>query len=366
MEPVWALGFMSGTSLDGIDAALILSNGRQILAQGPTCFMPYESAFRQEIRQCLGKIEWDSHLRRVEEKLTRLHAEVANRMMAELPTKPHLIGFHGQTIFHAPPKTWQIGNAVLLSELTGVPVIYDFRVNDCLNGGQGAPLVPVYHQALAKDLAKPLAFLNIGGVSNITYVDETDTLIAFDIGPGNALIDDYVFNVYGIPYDEGGAIAVSGTADQHLIKTWLKDPFFTIPYPKSLDRDHFATITKEVKKLPPADAVATLTLFSAVAIALACKQLPRMPRQLIVCGGGAKNQTLRQFLTESLMDVKIVTTEEVLGWSSDFIEAQAFAFLAIRSFYGLPLSFPLTTGVKIPLTGGKMTKSNLMQGGKIG
>lgn len=356
---------MSGTSLDGIDAAFILSDGQQILDKGITCFLPYAPEFRQEIRECFGKAERNLVICRVEEKLTRLHAELANRMINESPVKPQLIGFHGQTIFHAPPKTLQIGDGELLSRLAGIPVVYDFRVNDCLNGGQGAPLVPVYHQALAKTLAKPLAIVNIGGVGNITYMDGCETLIAFDTGPGNALIDDFVLQAYNLPFDEDGAIAVSGVADQQLVKVWLKDPFFTKFYPKSIDRDHFARIKAALAHMTPADAVATLTLFTASTIVLACAQLPKRPGQLILCGGGAKNQTLGKLLEESLNNMNIMTAES-LGWQSDFVEAQAFAFLAIRSFYGVPLSFPLTTGVKVPLTGGRMTENYLNQGGKVG
>lgn len=355
MEPIWALGLMSGTSLDGIDAAFILSDGCRVLEKGPTCFLAYDPEFRHDIRQCLGQPERNSFVRQVEEKLTRLHAKLANKMIEEGPVKPQLIGFHGQTIFHEPPKTLQIGDGELLSELVRVPVVYDFRTNDCVNGGQGAPLVPIYHQALAKDLAKPLAIVNIGGVGNITYMGDSETLIAFDTGPGNALIDDYVLAVYGIPFDENGAIAATGIADQQLVQSWLKDPFFTKPYPKSLDRNHFVKIKDALVQVSPADAVATLTLFTAATIALAVTQLPQPSRQLVLCGGGAKNQTLQQFLEESLSGMNI-TTAETLGWQSDFVEAQAFAFLAIRSFYDLPLSFPLTTGVKVPLTGGRITK----------
>lgn len=356
MEPIWALGFMSGTSLDGIDAAFILSDGLCILDKGPTSFLAYEPEFRQEVRQCFGQPEHNSFVRQVEVKLTRLHAELAHKMIEETSIAPQLIGFHGQTIFHVPPKTLQIGDGELLSELVRVPVVYDFRSNDCLNGGQGAPLVPIYHQALAKSLEKPLAIVNIGGVGNITYMDDSETLIAFDTGPGNALIDDFVLQAYGIPFDKDGAIAARGIADQLLVQSWLKEAFFTKSYPKSLDRNHFSMIKDSLAQMSPADSVATLTLFTASTIALACAQLPKLPKQLVLCGGGAKNQTLQNFLEESLNSTSIITAQS-LGWESDFVEAQAFAFLAIRSFYGLPISFPLTTGVKVPLTGGRIIET---------
>ncbi len=353
MEPIWALGFMSGTSLDGIDAAFLLSDGRRIFEKGSTCFVPYSADFRGQLKQSLGHASRTPFIQEIESQLTDLHGEMALKMMASASITPQLIGFHGQTIFHAPPQTLQIGDGKRLANLTGVKVVSDFRTNDCANGGQGAPLVPIYHQALSRDLPKPMAIVNIGGVGNITFVGENDQLIAFDTGPGNALIDDYVLKAYGIPFDEGGKIAASGQADKSLIETWLTDGYFTKLYPKSLDRDHFAGMIATLSILNPADAVATLTLLTAKTIVQACALLPQQPQQLILCGGGAKNHTLSQFLRQELPKIKIMSAQN-FGWQGDFIEAEAFAFLAIRSFYDLPLSFPLTTGVKIPLTGGRM------------
>lgn len=354
MEPIWALGFMSGTSLDGIDAAFLLSDGTRIMDRGPTRFLPYTAEFRQQLKNCFGQPVRTSLIQESERQLTQLHADLASKMIADSSLKPHLIGFHGQTIFHAPPHTLQIGDGPLLANLTGVNVVYDFRTNDCLNGGQGAPLVPVYHQALTVEMSKPLAVLNIGGVSNITGIGEGSNLIAFDTGPGNALIDDYVFAVYNQPFDASGNIAARGRADKELVNHWLKDPFFQKSYPKSLDRDHFAAVVKPyLFDLSADDAVATLTLFTAESIILACEQLLEKPKQLILCGGGAKNTTLIQWLRQGLPQITVLTADS-LGWNGDFIEAEAFAFLAIRHFYALPLSFPLTTGVKVPLTGGKL------------
>lgn len=353
MEPIWALGFMSGTSLDGIDAAFLLSDGQRIFEKGATCFLPYSAGFRDQLKQCLGQAARTPFIQEIESQLTKLHGEVALKMMAAASIAPHLIGFHGQTIFHAPPQTLQLGDGKRLANLTGVRVVGDFRTHDCANGGQGAPLVPIYHQALAQNFSKPMAIVNIGGVGNITFLGEGDQLIAFDTGPGNALIDDYVLKIYGVPFDDGGKIAASGQADKSLIKVWLADPFFTKLYPKSLDRDHFTRIAAALTSLSPADAVATLTLLTAKTIAQACALLPQQPRELVLCGGGAKNHTFLQFLRQELPEIDIVRAQN-LGWQEDFIEAEAFAFLAIRSFYDLPLSFPLTTGVKIPLTGGRV------------
>ncbi len=356
---------MSGTSLDGIDAAFILSDGVQIVDKGPFKFLPYDREFRQELKQCLGQSQRTSFVRQVERQLTLKHGEFALEIMESSGIKPQLIGFHGQTIFHAPPQTLQIGDGELLANLTGVRVVYDFRTNDCRNGGQSAPLVPIYHQALAHDFPKPIAFVNIGGIANITYIGISDELIAFDTGPGNALIDDYVLTNYGIPFDTGGAIAATGIPNQKLVQTWLADPFFSRSYPKSLDRDHFTPIIASLAGISQADAVATLTLFTTETIALACKELPTAPHQMIVCGGGAKNQTMIAFLKKNLRSIRM-TLAQNLGLRGDFIEAEAFAFLALRSFYGLPISFPLTTGVKVPLTGGIVTQSVLDQGGSIG
>ncbi len=353
MEPIWALGFMSGTSLDGIDAAFLLSDGKHIFEKGPTCFLPYSADFRCQLKQCLGHAIRTPFIHEIESQLTDLHGEMALKMMAFASIIPQLIGFHGQTIFHAPPQTLQIGDGKRLANLTGVKVVSDFRTNDCANGGQGAPLVPIYHQALMQNLPKPIAIVNIGGVGNITFVSENDQLIAFDTGPGNALIDDYVLKTYGVPFDNGGKIAASGQANTTLIETWLTDAFFAKLYPKSLDRDHFAKIATSLTSLSPADAVATLTLLTAKTIVQACALLPQQPQQLILCGGGAKNHSLSQFLRQELPTIEIMNAQN-FGWQGDFIEAEAFAFLAIRSFYDLPLSFPLTTGVKIPLTGGRV------------
>lgn len=350
MEPLLALGFMSGTSLDGIDAAFLYSDGTEIFEKGPVHFCPYPSAFRQQLEKILGFSTRTALIEEVEIQLTHYHAQLANKLIADYDLSPALIGFHGQTIFHSPPHTVQIGDGPLLAQLTGVPVIYDFRTHDCAKGGQGAPLVPIYHQALAKDLPKPLAFLNIGGVSNITSV--SDNLIAFDAGPGNALIDDYMKAFFNLPYDTAGEKAAQGRIKHEWVEKWLQHSYFSLPYPKSLDRNDFHFIKKDLQSLSPLDAIATLTFFTVQAIVKAINLLPETPQQLIVSGGGAKNTTMVQWLQQELKGIKIKTAFQ-LGWNSDFIEAEAFAYLAIRSFYGLPYSFPLTTGVKSPLTGGR-------------
>lgn len=344
---------MSGTSLDGIDAAFLLSDGRSIFDKGPRFFTPYSAEVKTQLKECLGQSSRTKKTIYTEQLVTQAHINFAKDILIKSNIKPNLIGFHGQTIFHAPPNTLQLGDGQALAQATKINVIYDFRSNDCNNGGQGAPFAPIYHQALCQNYEKPLAVLNIGGVANITYIDEMDNLIGFDTGPGNALIDDYVAHHYSFPYDKDGAIAAQSTPDYFLINQWLEHPFFKKPYPKSLDRNTFQELTAGIRSKTSTDAVATLTYFTAKSIALALSKLPAPIKQLIICGGGAKNLTILKFLKE-ILHAPLIHTAESAGWTGDFIEAEAFAFLAIRSFYGLPLSFPLTTGVKIPLTGGRV------------
>jgi anhydro-N-acetylmuramic acid kinase len=247
--------------------------------------------------------------------------------------------------------TVQIGDATALAKAIHIPVMHDFRAADVAAGGQGAPFVPVYHRALAQSLERdgPMAVLNIGGVSNITYIDGADVLIACDTGPGNALLDDFMYRVTGQPFDGEGRIAAQGRADEVWIARALQHPFFALPPPKSLDRNDFASLV--LRDVPPADGAATLTAFTAAAIARIVPLLPKAPQSWIVAGGGARNLTMLRMLRERL-EPATVEAAETLGWAADSIEAQAFGFLAARGLKGLPLSYPATTGVPIPMTGG--------------
>jgi anhydro-N-acetylmuramic acid kinase len=260
-----------------------------------------------------------------------------------------LIGFHGQTISHAPERghTCQIGDGALLARLTGIKVVSDFRTADVKAGGQGAPLVPVYHQAIAADLSKPLVFLNIGGVSNVTYVDEDD-LIAFDTGPGNALLDDWMLAKTGRKFDSGGAAALKGKLNGAVLSALLSHAFFSLPPPKSLDRDAFAS--GAWAGLSTEDGAATLSTFTVRAIGKARDFFPRKPLRWIVCGGGRHNAFFMGELRKAL-GVPVEPIEK-LGLDGDATEAEAFAYLAARVVRGLPLSFPGTTGVKEPMQGG--------------
>jgi anhydro-N-acetylmuramic acid kinase len=295
-------------------------------------------------------------LREAEQAVTLAHAEAVASFTAQNRISAQdidIVGFHGQTVLHRPERrlTVQIGDALALARAIHIPVMHDFRAADVEAGGQGAPFVPVYHRALAQSLERegPIVVVNIGGVSNITYIDGTDTLIACDTGPGNALLDDHMYRVFNQRFDTEGRTAAQGRVDEGWIAQALTLPFFALPPPKSLDRNDFAAL--KVGDMAPADGAATLTAFTAAAIARIVPLLPKPPKSWIVAGGGARNFTMMRMLRERLAPAT-VEAADTLGWASDAIEAQAFGFLAARGLKGLPLSYPATTGVPIPMTGG--------------
>jgi anhydro-N-acetylmuramic acid kinase len=358
-----AIGLMSGTSLDGVDVALIETDGRRIQALGPTGYRPYSETERRLLRQALYEgaslSQRDARpgiLREAEQAITVAHAEAVanfvghNRIAFE---DVDIVGFHGQTVLHRPERklTVQIGDAAALAKAIHIPVMHDFRAADVAAGGHGAPLVPVYHRALAQSLERegPIVVVNIGGVANITYIDGTDTLIACDTGPGNALLDDHMYRLFNQPFDTEGRTAALGRVDESWISNALALPFFALPPPKSLDRNDFAAL--KLGQMSPGDGAATLTAFTAAAIARVVPLLPKVPKSWVVVGGGARNLTMLRRLREGLAPA-IVEAADTLGWASDSIEAQAFGFLAARGLKGLPLSYPTTTGVPIPMTGG--------------
>jgi anhydro-N-acetylmuramic acid kinase len=353
---------MSGTSLDGVDVAMIETDGRRVKAFGPSGYRPYTDVERRLLLQALTEaVHLEARearpgiLREAERVVTTAHAEAIASFKAQHRIASEdidIVGFHGQTVLHRPADkmTVQIGDAAALARAIHIPVMHDFRAADVAAGGQGAPLVPVYHRALAQSLERegPVVVLNIGGVSNITYIDG-DTLIACDTGPGNALLDDFIYRTTGQRFDCEGRMAAQGTADAAWIAEALNDPFFALPPPKSLDRNAFAR--RVLRDVAPADGAATLTAFTAAAIAKIVPQLPKQPRSWVVAGGGARNHTMMRMLRERLQPAS-VEAADALGWSADAIEAQAFGFLAARGLKGLPLSYPATTGVPIPMTGG--------------
>ena len=360
-EMRWALGLMSGTSLDGLDAALIRSDGRARVEAGARLTLAYDQAFRGRLRGVLGEQgPAEGALGAVERALTLKHAEAVRDLLAEAGMavgEVRVIGFHGHTIWHQPEagRTRQIGDGALLAAETGIDVVCDFRSRDMAEGGQGAPLAPLYHAALAAELAKPLAVLNLGGVGNVTWIGaqlgtgpDADQILAFDTGPANALIDDWVARHSGRPFDAGGALALAGRIDEAALAALLDDPYFALAPPKSLDRDAFDPAP--VAALTPADGAATLTAFTAAAVARARDHLPAAPGRWLVTGGGRHNPALMAALAERLSAP--VEAVEAVGWDGDALEAQAFAYLALRALDGLPLSLPGTTGVAQPATGG--------------
>ena len=347
------IGLMSGTSLDGIDAAFIETDGEAVIRTGPSLTMPYEEGFRDRLRGVLGEADDTPSVREVEQALTLLHVTAAETLIARysLP-EIDVVGFHGHTILHRPEerRTRQIGNGFQLARLLGTIVVSDFRSNDVAAGGQGAPFVPAYHRALSGVLERPLAVLNLGGVGNVTWIgDGEDEILAFDTGPGNALIDDWALRHTEEPVDRNGALAKRGAVDATSVAHFLTHPFFAAAPPKSLDRDDFVRLVPQ--HLSAEDGAATLTRITAAAVSRAISHLPVPPRRWLVTGGGRHNPVLMAALAEELGST--VEPVEQVGWDGDALEAQAFAYLAVRSLRGLPLSYPGTTGVKAPQTGGR-------------
>jgi anhydro-N-acetylmuramic acid kinase len=350
--------------MDGIDIALIETDGASHVRFGPTNFQPYAEEERTVIRSALAEaVLVDDRSARpgalaaAEALVTERHRlAVEGFLAAHDIARPSIdvIGFHGQTVAHRPQQrlTIQIGDGAALARALGMKVAYDFRAEDVAAGGQGAPLVPIFHRALAAHagLDGPLLILNIGGVANLTFIDGDADPIAFDTGPGNALIDDLMLQRTGIAMDEGGTTAAAGKIDAVALAALLTHPYFSRTLPKSLDRNDFSS--GPVQKLSLEDAAATLTAFTAHSIARALDLLPREPRLAILCGGGAHNLTLRWRLMDLLPCGLVIA--DTLGWSGDSIEAQAFGYLAVRSLRNMPITFPTTTGIAQPLQGGRI------------
>ncbi|MEY4878596.1 MAG: hypothetical protein RJB62_64 [Pseudomonadota bacterium] len=356
------IGLMSGTSLDGVDAAILDTDGESVAIPGPAFTRPYDPELRALLRRALDEAvnvavgaELPETIREAERRMTEAHAEAVKALLKEARLEPGAIayvGFHGQTILHRPRerRTWQIGDGAMLARLTGIPVVNDFRSADVAAGGQGAPLAPLYHEAraLSVNAKPPMVVLNIGGVANITYIGADGELIAFDTGPGNAAIDDWMMKHTGEPMDRDGAFANKGAVDQDRVVGMLSHPYFVVPPPKSLDRLDFGHAF--VDGLSPEDGAATLTALTALSIVRGTEHFPVKERGWIVTGGGRNNPALMQAL-RGLLRAPVLEAEKA-GWRGDSLEAEAFAYLAMRSVKGLPLSYPTTTGVPSPATGG--------------
>ncbi|MEK9673040.1 MAG: anhydro-N-acetylmuramic acid kinase [Rhodospirillaceae bacterium] len=371
-EKVLAVGLMSGTSLDGVDAAIIETDGAAVTWRGPALTEPYDDAFRESMRNLLGH---DPLIRPppryVIERFNAYHADAVRRVLADAgkaPSDVRAIGYHGQTVMHRPDLgvTRQIGDAAMLADATGIDVVCDMRLNDMAQGGEGAPLAPAYHWALAAGLEKPVAVLNLGGVGNVTWIGPDNdrdgggndggtegALLAFDTGPGNALLNDWTAAKIGEPYDRDGKLAAEGVVDDRILKVLLSYPYFNLAPPKSLDRNDFKTAP--LVGMAPAAGAATLAAFTVHSVAMGARFFPASAKRWLVTGGGRKNPVIMAGLQKILGAP--VDPVEAVGWDGDALEAQAFAFLAVRSILGLPLSYPGTTGVRRPATGGRLLRA---------
>jgi len=335
--------------MDGIDAALIRTDGHSVKEFGPAFSYSYQPEFRERFKRYLGERSAPDQL---VAEFTQLNADAVNKLVGDAGLSPAdiaVVGFHGQTLFHDPENgvTVQIGDGALLKNLTSITTVNDFRSNDVAGGGEGAPLAPLYHQALSRSMEGPFAVLNLGGVGNVTYIDKDD-ILAFDTGPASAMIDDLVFDKAGLDYDENGILASKGIVDQQILSSLLNNPYFEKIPPKSLDRDDFSAI--KMRGLSLEDGAATLTAFTVQSVAKALDHMPSKPRRWLVTGGGRKNGTFLKWIEEAV-GVSVEPVEAV-GWRGDELEAEAFAFLGVRSLRTLPLSLPTTTGVTKPMTGG--------------
>jgi anhydro-N-acetylmuramic acid kinase len=359
-KPLTALGLMSGTSLDGIDVAMLETDGERVVKRGPSMTVPYDESQRSILKQALkdavglsDRAARPGSLAKVEKQSTDWHVSAVRKFVTEKAistSKIDVIGYHGQTVLHRPDiaLTVQLGLGQALANSLRVPVVHDMRANDMAHGGQGAPLVPVYHRALVADVAeRPVALVNIGGVANVTWIGAKGALVAFDTGPGNALIDDWMKQQTGAARDEGGKTALQGRVDHAAAAQFLGDGYFEQKAPKSLDRDSFAGIS--LKGLLVADGAATLVAVTTCAIAMAVRHMPQPPKSWIICGGGRHNLAIMKALAVLLEGVK---TAEDLGLDGDAVEAEAWAFLAVRSLRKLALTYPSTTGARKAVTGG--------------
>lgn len=366
--PIWALGTMSGTSLDGVDAAFLQSDGVTIENFGPHDYRRFTDAEREILRAALGQWQEGRDVPKAAEVIEAAHAELLAAMIKAFPDyapRDLLIGFHGQTLAHAPKThgTHQAGDGRVLAEFLHRPVVWDFRTADVRFGGQGAPLAPFFHFAAAKWARQttPIAILNLGGVGNITWLDprlpkpeSEGAVLAFDTGPANAPINDLMRARRNLAADEGGALAAQGTVDETIVDRFLAQAFFHKIPPKSLDRNDFNDLLVDVAGLNDADACATLTACVAASNARAMEHFPEPVAAIYVTGGGRHNATMMAMLADR-MGCKIAPIEEI-GLNGDMLEAQAFAYLAVRVARGLPTSGPMTTGVAANVGGGQISR----------
>ncbi len=367
MAARWSLGLMTGTVLDGmIDIAMLRTDGETVEAFGPWILAEYSAAVRVLLAEALeAALRWQfagddpAVFAVAQDALTRAQSAAVLAALAEwgiAPAEVATIGFHGQTVLHRAPRpgrvgdTRQLGDGALMASLTGIGVVHDFRTADVRAGGQGAPLSASYHAALLRraDLPGGTAVLNLGGVANVTWRGADGALVAFDTGPANAPLNDWVERATGERMDRDGALARAGRVDEARLARLLEHPYLAAPFPKSLDRFDFPASMADGLSLE--DGAATLTAFTAGAVGRGLDRLPERPVRLVVCGGGRRNPAMMDALLVRAGVEPVLA--EAAGWRGDAVEAECFAYLAARSVRGLPISFPTTTGVPRAMTGG--------------
>ena len=361
MDPIVAIGVISGTSMDGIDVALLRTDGQAVVEAGPGRTYDYAPGLRADLLALIADPERCAAdpLNALDDAVSDAHAGAVTQFISDFGidrSTVELVGIHGQTILHRPERrfTRQLGRGPRIAKTLGIDVVYHFRHADVAAGGEGAPFAPLYHQALAAALDHPVMVLNLGGVGNVTYIDGND-ILAFDTGPASALLDDFIKRRRGLAYDANGALAGSGTPDQALVASLMAHPYFRRPAPKSLDRNDFHAWAQAVDGLSDEDGAATFAEFTCASVAAARSQVPKPVKRWLVTGGGRHNATFMRRLAEIL--AVPVEPVEAVGWHGDFIEAECFAYLAVRSAAGLPLSVPGTTGVPHPMPGGERCRA---------
>ncbi|MXQ11399.1 anhydro-N-acetylmuramic acid kinase [Microvirga makkahensis] len=359
--PVKAIGVISGTSMDGIDVSIVETDGEALVKPGSGRTFSYPAGLRRSLQDLIAQPEraQSEPLDELERAVTRAHIDAIRHFMEEngiSSEEVSLVGFHGQTVYHRPEIrfTRQLGIGAMVAKELGIDTVSRFRHADVASGGEGAPFVPLYHRALASSLPQPIMILNLGGVGNVTYIDG-ETVIAFDTGPASALLDDFVLRRRGLSFDENGRLAASGTVNEPLVAAFMSNPFFARPAPKALDRQDFHARAEGVEALSDEDGAATLAAFTVESTIAALRHVPRAPQRWLVTGGGRLNAHFMRRLHERL-GVPVDPVEAV-GWNGDFLEAQAFGYLAVRSTLGLPLSLPTTTGVPHPMPGGELHRA---------
>ena len=361
---LYSLGLMSGTSLDGIDASIIKSNGEQFVEIVDDIYLEYDDQLKSKLKKtidmCLSQSEFkklSKNVNEIEKEITFCHAKVCKLILEKNKNiNIDLVGFHGQTVLHKPQEGYsiQIGDSQLLSKLINKTVVSNFRKNDISNGGQGAPLAPLYHRVILSKIKSklPSVIVNIGGISNITYVDNKNRVISFDTGPGNYLIDKWVKTNSKMEFDDGGLLAKSGQSNENILKKFINNPYYKKNYPKSLDVKDFNL--SDLNKIGLEDGCATLSMLTAMSICMAIRSFDEDPNTILFSGGGRKNK----FIIDNIKKIikKQIYLIDEFNFNGDFIESQAFAYLAIRSYLKKFITLPTTTGVKNPCLGGIIYK----------